>query len=127
MKSGIERRLEAAVGDVFARVERDWVRDELRKVRSDPEANKLTRLMGPKGNTYRYADGGRDHTGRTVRFCWSCWKNAAGYFLAWKEVRGENQGERVGWTAHRTRKAARAWSTRWRDEWKAEQRRTSAS
>lgn len=128
MKSGIEKRLEQAVGDIWAKLARDQRRETLREIQKDPKRHKLTRIMGPKGSGYSYADGGRDHTGRRVWFCWASWKNAAGYFLAWKEMRGENgQGERVGWTAHRTRKAARAWSRRWRDEWKVEQRKTAAS
>lgn len=119
--------------DLLNRLWRDVIQGsrekELAAVRRDPEAHRLTRLMEPgRSFRYRYADGGRDHTGRSVRFCWSTWKNAAGYYLAWKERRGERgQGERVGWTAHKTRKAARSWSERWCREWKVERRRSSTS
>jgi hypothetical protein len=125
MKSNFTTALEAAVGDIFAGVERDRQRDQLAKIQKDPEAHRLTRLMAPGARlSYRYEDGGEDHTGRTVRFCWACHRNAAGYFLAWRQNQGaDGQGERVAFTAHRQKKAARAWSQRWATEFRAEVRK----
>jgi hypothetical protein len=124
--TAIEKRLEKAVADIFRGVELADQRVELARIRSDPKAHRLTRLMAPGAKlSYRYTAGGTDHTGRTVRFCWSVHRNAAGFFLAWKELRGEKgQGERVGWTAHEKKYAAKAWAERWCAEWKRGSRMT---
>jgi hypothetical protein len=106
--------------DLIAGVMRDFMRNERRAeladIRKDPKANRLTRIMGPKGDSYRYADGGADHVDRRVWFCWACHRNAAGYWLAWKEVRGGKNAQRSAWTSHDTKKAARAFSERWANE-----------
>jgi hypothetical protein len=123
MKPAIKKRLD----DLFGEYDQARQRERLREIRKDPEAHRLTRLMAPGARaSYRYEDGGKDHTGRTVRFCWACHRNAAGYFLAWRENQAaDGRGERVGMSAHRQKKAARLWSLRWAAEFRAGIRRTA--
>lgn len=83
---------------------------ELIRVREDPNKHKLTRLFPPGKTNYNYIttlpidsdpDGAEE-----ILFCWSCWKNEAGWFLSWREVLYDTWGEREGWQAHKTRKHA---------------------
>lgn len=112
MRGAIEERL----SQFFNELELADHRRKLKAIEADPKAHRTTTMMGPKGSSYRCVEGEPDHTGRRVLFCWSCWKNAAGFYLAWKEEHGDDCFKRRAFTAHRTRKAARAWSERWRDE-----------
>jgi hypothetical protein len=114
MNRAIEKRLEG----LFGEIDQAQLQAELREIRKDPKAHRLTRIAKPgKRFTYRYLRGGTDRQGRTVRFCWAVHPNAAGYWLAWKETIDENRnGERVAWTAHRQKKQARAFCERWAAE-----------
>lgn len=59
----------------------------LKKIAADPRGHKLTRYMAAGANTnWRYCPAGKDGRGRTVRFAWACHRNAAGYFLGWREI-----------------------------------------
>lgn len=60
---------------------------KLRKIAADPKGNKLTMLMGEGQNTnWRYWSAGKDGRGREIRFAYACHRNAAGYFLGWREI-----------------------------------------
>jgi len=91
----------------FNRIQQE---QELNQVRENPNKYKLTRLF-PSGKTnYNYIatlpiDSDPDGS-KEIRFCWSCWKNEAGWFLSWREIRYDTWAERDGWQAHRTRKHA---------------------
>lgn len=93
--------LEHMLGQAFAPLQQR----EVDRAAADPVANKLTRLAAPgKDWSYRYVPAGKDGLGRTVRFCWSCHRNAAGYFLTWREVRGKTNGKRDQYAARRVRR-----------------------
>lgn len=67
--------------------------------KADPVKHKLSKLF--ENNSYRYY-GAKDGRGREVRFCYSCHRNVAGYFLAWREVvNKDGSGKRDGWIANR--------------------------
>ncbi len=64
--------------------------------------------------TYRYYASHVTTEGVKVQCCYSCWKNVAGFYLAWVERRGtDGRGSRKQYTAHKTRSAARACAERW--------------
>lgn len=116
-----------AVQDLFeqimGRVQRTAQDRELARIRSDPKAHKLTRLMADgKSTSYRYVPAGVDGWNRTVWFCWSCHRNAAGYFLGWREVtRRDGTGKRDQWVARRVRKRAKELAMRRANRFKARQ------
>ena len=60
------------------------------RCKADPVGNKLTlQFDGPM--RWRYYDGGTRH-GRSYRFCYTTTRNAAGYFLFFREVRSFRKG-----------------------------------
>ena len=78
--------LHAGLNRFFDNMLRTQQAREKEKIAEDPTANKLTCMMADgKPASYRYvaATNGR---GMAVRFCWSCHRNAAGYFLGWRET-----------------------------------------
>jgi hypothetical protein len=75
---------------------------------ADPLAHKLCRIF-PYGvsNRYRYYSSRRDGRNREVRFCWSVNRNAAGFYLGWRELVSKAQVKRDRWTARRKRCAVK--------------------
>ncbi len=98
------------INRVFDRVRRDTQAIKIAEIEADPKSHKLTLIMGPKGAAYRYYVAGKDGRGWEVRFCYSCWRNAAGYFLGWREVippkgsKAKHSGKRDMWVARKVRK-----------------------
>jgi hypothetical protein len=68
------------------------------EAKADPVRHKLSKLFD--NSNYRYYRS-KDGRGREVRFCYSCHRNVAGYFLAWREVIGKKEAKRDGWIANR--------------------------
>lgn len=95
---------------------------ELRRIKENPAAHKLTRLM-PHGvpMSYRYYPAGKDGRGRTVRFCWTSHRNAAGYFLGWREVISpkSGKGHRDMWAARKIKRRLAELAKRRADAFKA--------
>lgn len=92
--------------------ERDRRQAAIDAARRDPRGHKLTRIFDGKSPSYRYYPAGRDGRGWIVRFCWSCNRNAAGYFLGWRELippkgsTAKHGGKRDQWIARKTRRRA---------------------
>jgi len=92
---------------------------EERAAKANPAKYKLSRtLAGGKPASSRSWGTVKDKRGRTVKFCWSCHRNVAGYFVAWRQVetpikrsRPARPGEVVStikrdqWTARKTKRA----------------------
>lgn len=77
---------------------------EAEAAKRDPLANKTTRVFDPGVSTnYRYWPAGKNGKGQTVRFCWSVNRNAAGFYLGWREVIGKKQTKRDRWLARRVK------------------------
>lgn len=92
------------------------------EAKANPRAYRTSRVFPPGVNTsYRYYPAGKDGRGRTIRFCWSCHRNVAGYFLAWREVRSKDgsEGRRDQWAARRTRKRLEERAKRLADAFRA--------
>lgn len=85
----------------------------------DPKAHKLTLIMAEgKPASYRYYDAGKDGRGWEVRFGYTCWRNAAGYFLSFRETippkgsKAKYALKRDMFAARKVRKRARALAER---------------
>lgn len=121
----IRQRLEAnpAIQEILVELHQSEVEARIRAAEKDPERHKTTRAMERgKNATYRYWDAGRDSKGREVRFCYTCWRNAAGYFLTFREVwdPATKTGFRDTWVPNKMRKRAAALAERWAREARAE-------
>lgn len=83
----------------------DRIRDEAAR---DPAKHKLTTVFPRDGHTrYRYWQSKAGKGVREVRFCYSTGRNAAGYFLTWRERDvGGGRWKRDQWAARKVRKAA---------------------
>lgn len=103
------RDLNRELNSLFAGFLRDQTALESERAKADPKAHKLCRIMADgKPASYRYVPAGKDGRGRAIWFCWSCWRNAAGYFLGWREVRTREYVKRDQWIARKVRRRARA-------------------
>lgn len=71
----------------------------------DPLSNKLCRVFDPGVSTsYRYYTAPKNGKGQRVLFCWSSHRNAAGFFLGWREVYMKNGTvKRDRWLARRVK------------------------
>ena len=91
---------------------------EARAAKADPAKHKLTRVFDAGVSTsYRYWDAGIDGRGRAVIFCWACHRNAAGYFLGWREVSSKQQTKRDMWVARKTKAACQEVARRRQNAW----------
>ena len=73
---------------VFADLQQSSLRQEEEAAKADPHAHRTTRVFSGRLR-WRYYDGGKG-----LRFCYSCDRNAAGYYLAWRERRTKTGGRR---------------------------------
>ena len=62
-------------------------RRQAEQAKADPLTHKTTRVFdaGVSAN-YRYWGPVKNGKGQKVRFCWACHRNAAGFFLGWRET-----------------------------------------
>ena len=116
--SGIDADVREMLRRELVRIERESNRPLIDRINADPTAHKLTTVFDGRPASYRYIDGGHDGRGWAVRFCWTNWRNAAGYFLSWREVippidrRGKHAGRRLDFAARKSRKRAKALAAR---------------
>lgn len=78
---------------------------EAASAKADPLANKTTRLFDPGVSaSYRYYGGKRNGNGQRVLFCYSVHRNAAGFFLGWRETYMKNGNvKRDRWVSRRVK------------------------
>ena len=78
---------------------------EAAAAKADPLAHKLTRVFEPGVSTnYRYWGPVKNGKGQRVRFCWSSHRNAAGFFLGWRETWMKNGTvKRDQWASRRVK------------------------
>jgi hypothetical protein len=94
---------QAILARIWNDVQRNLNSAEAERVRADPVGHKLTRLM-EKPLSYRYWQQRGTRKGRKVRWCWSCHRNVAGYFLGWREVETATTVKRDQWVANRVKR-----------------------
>ena len=78
-----------------------------REAKADPVKHKLC-MVFPGGPRYRYF--AKQRRGLVIRWCWSVNRNAAGYFLSWRETVNAKRGggKRDRFVASRTRAKMKA-------------------
>lgn len=86
--------------------------EERKAIARDPDAHKLTTIMasgdGLKDIVHWWTGllAAKSRPSRAVAYCWTAKRNAAGYFLGWREVHEPGASvKRDGWTARRQKKA----------------------
>jgi hypothetical protein len=99
---------------------------EASKAKADPVAFKKTRVFdGGARLNYQFYGGRKNGRGHAVRFCWATNRNAAGYFLAWREVISKKQMKRDMWIAHKVRNKSKAACSKRFSSWEAQQAKRS--
>ena len=94
---------------------------QIERIKADPRAHRLTRIMADgKPARYRYYPAGKNRRGQEVWFCWSSHRNAAGYFLCWRETWMRKVTKRDQWDATPSKKDAIDLAQRRRDRFKEE-------
>ena len=98
---------------MFADLEQTRRESEFARAKAEPARYKLTKVWERGKNcTYRHYSGGQDDRGWSVNFCWSTSRNAAGYFLGWREVlapptsKSKTRWKRNQWVARKSRRRA---------------------
>ena len=102
---------ETIVLDYHERMEKQSAKQELEAIERDGRhAHALTKLPGTKHGWSSKLCTVDD----AVAFAYACWKNAAGYYLSWREDydHATGTGTRSDFKAWRTRKAATRWAAR---------------
>lgn len=100
-------RLPPDLADMLAAARDDARRGQVDSIKKDPKANKLTTVF--EGDIrYLYYPAGKDGLKREIRFCYTTVRNAAGYFLSFREVLSKKGGKRDQFAARKVRKRAAA-------------------
>jgi len=110
-----ERAREAGqrvVDEVWAGMVQGRRKAEVAAAQADPQAHKLTTVFDGELR-WRYYSAGTMRGGHRVTFGWSTTKNAAGFYLTWREVvyvtgKRQGTGKRDQFAARRKRTAAKA-------------------
>ena len=98
--------VQARLNALFAKLQHEMDEAELERIRENPDAHKLTLLMEPgKPATYYYFVKSK-RRGREVRFCYSKHRNAAGYYLRWREIETRDKLIRDDFGALKTKRSA---------------------
>lgn len=101
----MSRALEQMLNDLWRDMEQASMSAERDAAKRDPQRYKLSRVMEPGVRlSYRYAwPVVRPTKGRTVRYCWTCNRNVAGFYLGWRETETADRVKRDQWTARRVK------------------------
>lgn len=86
MLANMSETTQKILNDMWRDIRVESRKRQLEAIAKNPKAHKLTKIMGERGSNYAYMPAGKDGRGRTIRYCWSKHRNAAGYFLGWREV-----------------------------------------
>lgn len=88
----LTKELNRLFGATLIDLERARQKRELEAIRADPRAHKATLLWSDgKRPNYRYWGDVVNGKGQRVRFCWSTTRNAAGFFMGWRETVRKNR------------------------------------
>jgi len=91
--------------EMWADIQHSQWKREIERAKADPQANKLTRVFDQGVSLgYTYINAGKNRKGQSVWFCWSKERNAAGYYLAWRQVRMRKKTKRDQWCARKIRR-----------------------
>lgn len=113
--------LKMRLAQMVKRFNDDNNRRESDAAKADPKKHKLTRVMeGKYGMRYWWIPVGKNGKGQKVYFCWTRHRNAAGYFLGWRETHSVPRGKQKRQTIKRDQWVAR--KAKWRAKAVAERR-----
>lgn len=93
--------VQEAVANIIGDFERNRMATEAAAAERDPEAFRKSRVF-VNPTTYRWYR----TTDRSVRYCYSCHRNVAGFFLTWREVRTGDGGFRELYGAWKSKRSA---------------------
>lgn len=111
--------MHAGLSRFFENMERTRQARLKEEIAADSAAHKLTSMMADgKPASYRYM-GATNGRGQAVWFCWSVHRNAAGYFLGWRETYSKRKdgtyATRDQWSARKVRNRVMALARKRRD------------
>ena len=94
MNANVEQRLlkDPRLVALWVAGQQHFIDAESKRAKADPLAHKLTRVMEDgKPPSYRYWRGELTNgKGQRVRFCWTVHRNAAGFYLGFRETWRKN-------------------------------------
>lgn len=90
--------ISAVLNELFQDIQQQDMLREVERVRTDPTAHKLTRIMQEGNLSYRYYYP-ISTKGRTTYYCHTTSRNVAGYFLTFREVHTGSTVKRDMWVA----------------------------
>lgn len=109
----VDEKFRAVLEGIWNGIERTNQEREKEEIATDPKKHKLTRMMADgKESNYRYFQT-RNGKGQKTLFCWSVHRNAAGYFLGWRETYFKGKGKngqyakRDKWIARKAKAACK--------------------
>lgn len=83
----LEKAGNQLLAEVWAEMQQSANKREAEQAKADPLTHKTTRVFDPGVSAnYRYWGPVKNGKGQKVRFCWSTRRNAAGFFLGWRET-----------------------------------------
>ena len=96
------------IAELWRDVEQRSMQTAYDRAKADPFKNRLTKVMEKgKPASYRYGGWIMGRGSRRVAYCWSCHRNAAGFFLGWREIETADRVIRDQWTARRVKQQLR--------------------
>lgn len=61
--------------------------DAVTRAKADPKSHKESFVFEDTHYRYNYIDAGTNGRGWSVRYCWTTTRNAAGYYITWRETK----------------------------------------
>ena len=111
--------IRARLAPLYQSAALDYYRHECERAQADPKKYRLSLSFAPGCEMrYRFVRAGTDGRKRAVRFCYSRDRNAAGYFLIWRERFSKTGGERDQWDSTKDKCDAIATVHRLAREWR---------
>lgn len=99
----MNREIMERLAPMFAELEQASNKRLAEAAKADPLQHKMTRVFDPGVNTnFRYYGPVKNGKGQKVMFCYSIHRNAAGFFLGWRETHMKNGAvKRDHWVSRR--------------------------
>lgn len=92
------------LADLFAGLNKEMLSQQFKKIKADPKGHRNTKVFEAGKMHYRYY---QQTIGKEiVRWCWTLYPNAAGYYLSFIEVISERNGARTKFIGHGTKRLA---------------------
>ena len=114
------REFTSHANQVIRQMLNDMAEADYEAAQEDPKRHKLTKIMERgKDPNYRSYTAGKNGRGQQVNYCYTVHRNAAGYFLVFRQVRGKKKIVNDQWDACKTKQAAKNWAYQKSEEFRA--------